>query len=230
MKNFLRRATLGGFFVAAMVAGWLAEVPSAGQSPGSTAGPAHTNTAAWFTPKTAWGDPNLQGLWTQWDLTPLEARGSNRGQATGEEAEAPPANREDGNTGGGVTFTYQGKEYKYTGLGSGMGREYPGPRSERRKALVVDPENGRVPIKQGVRRRTTERDLFDTWETHGAWTRCISMGVPGRLLFGRPNNGYNKGYQIFQSPGYVVIYHEMLHEARIIPVNGRPHVHADVKQ
>ena len=60
----------------------------------------------------------------------------------------------------------------------------------------------------------------DSWVHMSVWDRCITRGVPGGMF----PAGYNNAYQILQVPGAVVILYEMIHEARIIPVDGRPHV------
>ena len=61
--------------------------------------------------------------------------------------------------------------------------------------------------------------LTDSWEYQTPWERCITRGVPAGIFPG----GYGAGYKILQVSGLVVIYYEMIHEARIIPVDGRPH-------
>jgi len=214
-----------GVVGAAVLCGWLTAVPAEGQT--------QTAAASTYTGKTPWGDPDLQGLWTTWDDTPLEAAHSDPAIAA-KEAEDSGRNREVGedanDLGRNKVFVYNGQEYTYRGLGGGMGREHNSPVSPRRPSLVVDPPNGRIPLLPGKSQRPTERELFDDYLNHGAWARCITMGVPGRLLFGRPRNGYNKAYEIFQAPGYVVVYHEMIHEVRVIPVDGRPHLNPDITQ
>ena len=60
-------------------------------------------------------------------------------------------------------------------------------------------------------------NLTDGWLTHTPWERCITRGIPGGIFPG----GYGAGYQILQVPGYVVLFYEMIHEARIIPINDR---------
>ena len=64
----------------------------------------------------------------------------------------------------------------------------------------------------------------DSYEFMSPWDRCITRG-PGRMF----PAGYNNAYQIVQTPGYVVILHEMIHEARIIPVDGRPHLDPSIR-
>jgi hypothetical protein len=88
-------------------------------------------------------------------------------------------------------------------------------------SLIVDPPDGRVPLRpEAERQRDTmaARDT-DSYEFMNVWDRCITRGVPGGFF----PAGYNNAYQILQTPGYVVIVSEMIHEARIIPTDGRPH-------
>jgi hypothetical protein len=66
----------------------------------------------------------------------------------------------------------------------------------------------------------------DSWEDFDLWGRCITKGLIGSML---PGNLYNKGNQILQAPGYVVIRNEMVHETRVIPVDGRPHVGSGIQ-
>src|SRR5262249_35006158 len=65
-----------------------------------------------------------------------------------------------------------------------------------------------------------------TWEDLSVWDRCITRGVPGSML----PTLYNNNYQILQTPGYVVILYEMIHDARIIPLDGRPHLPSRIRQ
>jgi hypothetical protein len=65
----------------------------------------------------------------------------------------------------------------------------------------------------------------DSYEYMSVWDRCITRGIPGGMF----PTAYNNAYQIVQIPGYVVIYYEMIHEARIIPIDGRPHLPSSVK-
>jgi hypothetical protein len=90
----------------------------------------------------------------------------------------------------------------------------------KRRSLVVDPPNGRVPVRPEA---AAEKDyalahLTDSYLYHTPWERCITRGIPGGIFPG----GYGSGYRILQTPGYIVIQYEMIHEARIIPLDGRP--------
>jgi hypothetical protein len=101
------------------------------------------------------------------------------------------------------------------------------PVSPRRPSMVVDPPSGRVPLRpEGVERRDATLALpSDTTEHYGPWERCITRGVPGGMFPG----GYNNGHQIVQTASYLAIHSEMIHEARVIPLDGRPHVAASVR-
>lgn len=105
----------------------------------------------------------------------------------------------------------------------------------RQASLVVDPPDGRIPpLTPEAQKLVADRALVrrsracasspggchDSWEDESLWDRCITRGLVGSIL----PNGYNTGNQIVQAPGYVIIRNEMIHEARVIPVDGRPHV------
>ena len=180
--------------------------------------------------KTPWGDPDLQGMWTTWDVTPLEARSP---EATPGAVSTRQGDGSGGNDNRRAPFVYQGQEYGFQGLGSGMGRQHTSPVSAARRSQVVDPDNGRIPvIPSKVQRDPTSREMQDSYENQSAWQRCIARGVPGRLLQGgdgRSTGGYNKAYELLQAPGYVVLFLEDIHETRTIPLDRRPHVGADIR-
>ena len=99
--------------------------------------------------------------------------------------------------------------------------------SSRRTALLVDPPDGQLPIRRDAeqQRRYNRAHQTDSYEYQTSWIRCITRGVPGGMF----PTAYNNGYQILQTPGYVVIVTEMLREARIIPLDGRPHVGPNIR-
>lgn len=97
----------------------------------------------------------------------------------------------------------------------------------RRTSLVIEPKNGRVPLRPEAEAKR-DYDLAhsaDSYEYMSVWDRCITRGVPAGMF----PAGYNNAYQITQTPGYVIIYYEMIHEARIIPTDGRPHLPPGVR-
>ena len=166
-------------------------------------------------PRTAGGQPDIQGVWTNFDPTPFEAPddidlerlaplaawfpGSNRPQRP--PAEPNPDARSSAPRGP---------------WGDGPGDAL---RNERRRSMVVDPPSGRVPLRESAiaRRNANLVNLTDGWLTHTPWERCITRGIPGGMFPG----GYGAGYQILQVPGYVVIFYEMIHEARVIALGER---------
>ncbi len=105
-------------------------------------------------------------------------------------------------------------------------------RAIERGALVVDPPDGRIPrtpagVKRLVERENARRGRgeADSWLDRNTWERCISRTLPTALI----PNAYNANYQIFQTPTYVVILVEMIHDVRIVPLDGRPHAGKDIR-
>ena len=100
-------------------------------------------------------------------------------------------------------------------------------------SLIVDPPDGRCPARTD---RVRESDAafaamrdgtkFDTWYDLNLYDRCITRGMPGAMIPGF----YNHNYQILQTPDYVVILVEMIHDARIIPLDGRAHLPSQIGQ
>lgn len=173
----------------------------------------------WAAPRTADGQPDLQGTWTNATITPLERPRALAGQAflTAEEVAAlerqAAKQREisDRNQPGVVG------SYNQAWFDSGTS-----VLSTRQTSLVVDPPDGRVPTRpeaEAARDQNLARS-DESYEFMSVWDRCITRGVPGGMF----PAGYNNAYQILQTPGYVVIHAEMIHDARIIPLDGRPHV------
>ena len=93
--------------------------------------------------------------------------------------------------------------------------------------MVVEPANGRVPVMDWAEKVRTEKaaTIGDSYENGTTWDRCLTRGVPGAIF----PTGYNNGYQIVQSPGYVAIFYEMIHVTRTIPTDGGPHLPANAR-
>ena len=182
-----------------------------------------TGGQAWIAPRTADGQPDLGGTWTNPTITPFERPAELAGKEflTEEEAalleEQAALNNVDrpprpGEVGSYNRFWFDsGTEVVSTG----------------RTSLVVDPPDGRVPVRpEAEARRVYDLEhIGDSWEHMSPWDRCITRGVPGGMF----PAGYNNAYRITQIPGYVVILYEMIHEARIIPVDGSPHLPSQVR-
>jgi hypothetical protein len=105
--------------------------------------------------------------------------------------------------------------------------DHDSPISTTRRSMVVEPPDGRVPVMKWAeeRRDYDLAHLEDAPQHETPWVRCITRGVPGGMF----PAGYNNGYEIIQIPGHVVIVYEMIHETRIIPLDGRPHVGAGIR-
>jgi hypothetical protein len=193
---------------------------SAGSSKPKTAKPSHQS---WRLSRTPEGYPDLQGMWTNATLTPLERPDglANKLYLTEEEAARferralqeraePPKDGEVGN-------------YNDAWFDSGTTKTF----ATRQTSLVVDPPDGRVPLKASAE---AQRDWnlaheSDSYLYMTPWDRCITRGIPGAML----PAAYNNGYQIIQTPGYVVIVYEMIHDARIIPLD-MPHIAPGIQQ
>lgn len=194
----------------------------AGASPPTIA---QQNRHQWTSLRTTWGDPDLQGTWTNETITPFERPESlantpflTQAEATALEARAA-RQRESADQ-----VSRPGDVGSYNQVWFDSGTKVV---STRRSSLVVDPSDGRVPLRPEALRQREEYDARngDAPEFMSPWDRCITRGIPGGFF----PAGYNNGYQIFQVPGYVVIHYEMIHAARIIPTDGRAHLPAHLR-
>jgi hypothetical protein len=196
----------------------LAPVPAHGQS--QTA-----ETSAWTSPRTPDGQPDLQGLWTNETITPFERPPQLAAKAflTAEEAsefeeQAARVRAEDDRA------REPGAVGSYNQFWFDSGTKVL---STRQTSLVVGPPDGRVPIRPEAEAKRDDNFAHstDSYEYMSVWDRCISRGVPGSMF----PAGYNNAYRILQVPGYVVVLYEMIHDARIIPLDGRPHVPGNIR-
>ena len=162
-------------------------------------------------PRTAWGDPDLRGVWNNSTDTPME-RLTEAEKERGQLAQQA------------VIAATQGTGAAWIERSGTMIRE----------SLIVDPPDGRIPeLLPAAKQRLIDRENAregrgeaDSWLDRNSWERCISRTMPVAMI----PNGYNANYQILQTRDYVAIVIEMIHEARIIPLDGRPHVAAGVRQ
>ena len=155
------------------------------------------------------GQPNLQGLWTNSTTTPLERPANVDDKAVYSEEEvaaidAANVGRNDRPPPAGDPGTYNDFWWE---RGTALSRT----------SLVIDPPDGRLP------RRTAAGDARADWPRGAtSWVdrnlaeRCVTRGAPKRP------GGYNNNYLILQTPDYVVMLQEMIHEPRIIPLDDRP--------
>ena len=182
----------------------------------TASGEAQTKPAppAWTMTRTPDGQPDLQGVWTNATLTPFERPGSMAGKAFLTEAEAAAIEKR--------TAENRAASDKFGPLESGSYNRFwfddgTTVLSTRQTSLVVDPPDGRVPVRPSAEAR---RDDYaarngDSYEFMSPWDRCITRGIPGSMF----PAGYNNAYQIIQTPGYFTIVYEMIHDARIIPLD-----------
>ena len=213
----------------------LATLPAAGQAPSAAARANRTTTAKAYTPaRTPDGQPDLQGFWTNSTYTPLERpKDVTKEFYTKEEAAEivkRAAERESEQTEPG---TIADVHYDFTQFG--LDRNQSKFAENLRTSLIVDPPNGRIPpLTAEGQKRTAERaeaakrvGRWDSAQSNDLDDRCLIMAGAGPPML---NTGYNSNYQIVQAPGYVMILVEMIHDVRIIPLDGRPHVSQNIRQ
>ena len=206
--------------------------PSAGSASG----------AAYKVPRTSWGDPDLSGIWpgTAMVGVPMQRdeKLGTRNVLTDEEfaaREAQFARQEE----------QDNADFSLENAASTPGGDVGGPVSppphwlergdpQHQASLIIDPPNGRMPPltdsgqarQAAVRAARQGRGPADSYTDRSLYDRCITRGMVGSLTPAI----YNAGNQIVQSPGYVVITNEMIHEARVVPLDGRPPLASPIKQ
>jgi hypothetical protein len=186
--------------------------PAGAQTPKAT-------PKGWTPPRTPWGDPDLRGTWPLDGVgrTPMQRLPTfgTRAMLTDEEYAAALKDADK-------LALEPERENKANKLGSGNWFERGRPL--RQTSLIVEPANGRVPpmTELGKKRAAGMKSswssqTFDTLADFNSLDRCITRGMPASMV----PFPYNNGVRIFQSPGYVVIQLELVHETRIIPLDGR---------
>lgn len=184
---------------------------------------AFAQSKKWTPPRTADGQPDLQGVWTNATITPFERPAQLAGKAFLTEKEAAEIEKQSAKSKVDRP-PVAGDVGTYNQVWFDSGTKVVGTRQT---SLVVDPPDGKVPVKPAAEAKRDDdlAHIGDSYEYMSVWDRCITRGVPGRMF----PAGYNNAYQILQSPGYVVIMSEMIHDARVIPLDGRAHAPAEVR-
>jgi hypothetical protein len=207
--------------------------------------PSATN---WTAPSAPDGHPDLQGVWLSNGATPLERPKGLEGKPFLTDAEVAELKKraarlfKEGNSNsdfasGDNAFlaAYANVEqYKNPNISTGGAEDMVDREFDNRTSLIVDPPDGKLPAltPAGQRRvaaaeAATKRPATRP-EDLTNFIRCITFGVP--RVGGNFGAGPYSYYQIFQTPGYVVLFTEMIHEARIIPLDGRPHLPQNIRQ
>jgi hypothetical protein len=191
--------------------------------------PAETTAAAqvdksWRPPRTSWGHPSFEGVWSTDDLrgVPMNRppEQANRVSLTAEEFAKRASNDTSGRD-----FTVN--------VGTFLRHEF-GIRTFGYTSLVVDPPNGRMPaltapgeaLAASRTRGTFGQGPFDDFDDFSLYDRCITRGVLGSTL----PVIYGNGMRIAQGPNQVAISYEMIHDTRVIPLDGRPPLGGDIEQ
>jgi len=187
------------------------------------AGTGHAQTA----PRTPWGDPDLQGLWSNASVTPLERPAAFADKPFWTEAEVAEVEKD------GVQQLLKtlAPEVPFSGELNATWLEPGKVLRSRHTSLIVDPADGKIPYTSEGKKRwdalptNGKRLRADAPEDRSLVERCLLIDPV--LL---PNPFYNNNHQIVQTPGYVVILSETMHQVRIIPVGGRPRAGGNLAQ
>ncbi len=210
---------------------WIAAsamAPPAAAQKTSSATPKRAASKAWTMPRTPDGQPDFQGVWATATLTPLERPAEFAGKEFLTEQEAAEyvrrtlsevnTDRRDGSAEADL-------RRNYNEFWRDRGTQVVG---SRRTSLIVDPPDGRIPpftpeAQKKRAARAAQQRLLRGPEDLALRIRCITRGLP---MVPTPNNNF---FQIVQSAGQVLILQEMMYEARIIPLDGRPHLNSNVR-
>lgn len=210
-------------FCGAAFAAWLLALPAAAFA---------QFDESYQAPRTPYGKPDLQGIWSNAVITPLERPPElgDKAVLTEEEAKAyaeqrVAATNRDQRTEGTADVANAYNDFWWD---SGTATVVT-----RRTSLIVDPPDGRVPaLTEDARRRAEARQAAakpvpEGPEDLNSGTRCIHFGSAGPPMM---PSAYNNHYQLVQTEDYVLIVNEMVHETRVIPLDGRPALADGIRQ
>ena len=193
--------------------------------------PQRSAAAAYSPPRTPWGDPDLQGAFTNSDesLIPMERPDDLDGRTLADITPAELARLNERRN----QERIEADRRRWELRSPLHWFENHDPKNSR-AWLVVDPPDGKIPpTTEEARRRAAARaearkgrGEADSYEDRSYFDRCISRGIPGSMMPAI----YGNSYEILQGPGYVAIGYEMINEMRVIPLDGRPHIGAEIQQ
>ena len=198
---------------------------------------ASSNGSSWTAPRTPWGDPDLQGNYTNKYETstpferPKEFEGRRMEDISAHELAAAVARRQEdtlarakffgGDPAGLIGNSAEFRDIYEIAKGS-------------RPWFVIDPQDGKIPpilpeartrIANAARTGSFGNGPFNSHEDFSLWDRCITRGLPGSMLPGQ----YGNSYEIVQGPGFVAIRYEMVHDTRVIPIGNAPRVGSSIR-
>ena len=229
-----RYSGLALVFVATAIASLVMVLPAAGQA--LRVDDANATEPAWTGARTPWGVPDLQGIWDFRTITPLQRPDdlADKSVFTLEEAAEYEAARvaslhkdqrvEDGLTP--ETDVANAYNHFWWDYGDTLVED-------RRTSLIVDPPDGRIPLLtldgqlRLAQRREARRRPAHGPEDRNVWERCIVGGNAGPPI---TPSAYNNNVQLFPAPGVVVIFNEMIHDARIVPIDEGSHLPDNIRQ
>ena len=199
-------------------------VPATTATAGQSQSGAGDTDGRWSPPRTAWGAPDLRGVWDYRTMTPLQRPREFVGQAvmTDEEAAAYQARTLE------EQADYDRSPSVHAKWWLDYGKELT---ADKRTSLIVDPPDGRIPPRTAAARARSavgaerrRQHPADAAEYRSLGERCLTFGTP------RLPGAYNNNYLLLQTPDYVVIHSEMIHDTRIVPLDGRSALSSAIPQ
>jgi hypothetical protein len=203
---------------------WLVVGSSIASTPVAAQAPA-TSSQSETAPRASWGDPDLRGTWTNATTTPMVRPDEFAGREFLTQEEWVVRNPGSGISTEDLTALMPTGAYNDFWLEKGE--------LSLRTSLLVDPPDGKYPPvtpeamqRRGQVRSSFAQEGFETWLDFSTYDRCLTRGMPGAMTPGF----YNHNYQILQTPTHVALVVEMIHDARVIPLDGSSHLPSTIDQ